>query len=113
MNNIVAYAKALARELLGHDLRVIIGNTPNGNYMAHYTKGIPRLVINMARVGKKWFNDGPTTKVNNLMIHEFGHDYCSDHLSEEYHDALCDLGARMTQLALDKPGFFKGFKMDS
>lgn len=38
---------------------------------------------------------------------EFGHHYESDHLSEKYYRALCDLGARLTRLALVHPSFFR------
>ena len=40
------------------------------------------------------------------LIHEFGHEYSEDHLSSEYHDALCKLGTKMAQLALDEPKCF-------
>jgi hypothetical protein len=109
MRNIVAYAKALSKELMGHDVRVEIGNNPSANYSAHYTEPIKRLVINMGRVGRKWFDNGPTPTVNELLIHEFGHDYSGDHLSTEYHDALCRLGAKLAQLALTNPKFFKPY----
>ena len=32
------------------------------------------------------------------MIHEFGHEASGDHLSEEYHDALCVLGEDSVEL---------------
>ena len=41
-----------------------------------------------------------------LIIHEFGHEYSSDHLSEEYYRALSDIGAKMTLLALEEPKIF-------
>jgi len=30
-----------------------------------------------------------------LIIHEFGHYYSGNHLSEEYYDGLCTVGARL------------------
>jgi hypothetical protein len=45
--------------------------------------------------------------VNDLLIHEFGHEYSGDHLSSSYHDALTRLGAKMTELALTDPALFK------
>ena len=27
--------------------------------------------------------------MDKLLIHEFGHQYSGDHLSEDYHEALC------------------------
>ena len=50
-----------------------------------------------------------TEDVDWLLIHEFGHQYSSDHLSGEYHDALCRLGARLKRLALEKPETLRQF----
>ena len=33
-----------------------------------------------------------------VLLHEFGHEYESDHLSASYHRALCRLGAKMRRL---------------
>jgi len=33
-------------------------------------------------------------------------EYSGNHLSDEFYDALCRLGGRLTQLALDKPEVF-------
>ena len=41
-----------------------------------------------------------------LLIHEYGHHYCGDHLCKDFYRALAKLGARMTMLALDKPEVF-------
>ena len=30
-----------------------------------------------------------------VFVHEFGHYYSSNHLSEQYYDGLCDIGAMM------------------
>ena len=47
--------------------------------------------------------------MDRLLIHEFGHQYSGDHLSEEYHEALCRLGARLKRLALEKPEAIRRF----
>jgi hypothetical protein len=31
--------------------------------------------------------------VDRLLLHEFSHEYSGDHLTEQYHEALCRLGA--------------------
>ena len=45
--------------------------------------------------------------LDELLIHEYGHHYSNDHLSEKYHNALCRLGAKLKKLvlqgALNKP----------
>ena len=57
----------------------------------------------MKRLGGSWFEKGATEEVDALLIHEFAHQFSGDHLSHEYHTALCMLGARLKRLALDKP----------
>lgn len=56
-----------------------------------------------------WFEHGANEEVDRLLIHEFGHQYSGDHLSEEYHEALCRLGAGLKRLALKKPESVKQF----
>ena len=60
-------------------------------------------------IGRKWLEQGATEDVDRLLIHEFGHQYSADHLSEEYHEALCHLGARLKRLALEKPEALRQF----
>jgi hypothetical protein len=38
-----------------------------------------------------------------------GHGYECNHLSEEYHEALCLLGARLKRLAMEKPDEVRRF----
>jgi len=84
---------------------VVIAREPKWPYGATYGKG--GLVFNFARCGRRFFEQGVTDDVNRLLIHEFAHQYESDHLSECYYDALADLGARLARLELDKTGFFR------
>ncbi len=64
------------------------------------------LVLNLGRLGHRWFV-GPLEAINNLLLHELGHHFSANHLSNEYHDALTALGARMTALALSNPELFQ------
>jgi hypothetical protein len=106
IKNIAEYAGFLANELMGVQLKVAIVHTTN-NFVACY--GNERLDFNLLRLGYKWFAQGPTEEVDRLLIHEFGHQFSSDHLSEEYHEALCRLGAGLKRLALEKPEELKRF----
>ena len=62
--------------------------------------------------GNKWLlasygdPDNPQAVID-LVLHEFGHHYESNHLSKEYYKALTKLGAQLTMLALKNPGLFK------
>ena len=101
-----AYARFLARELMGVSLTVSVVHTTN-NFAAAYGSG--RLDFNLLRLGHKWFEQGASEDVDRLLIHEFGHEYSGDHLSSDYHEALCRLGAGLKKLALEKPEVLRQF----
>jgi len=109
MKRVAEYARWLAQELLGNNrLHVIIAREATWPYGATY--GMDQLTLNLGRLGHDWFKSvGQHT--DRLLIHEFGHHYAADHLSKEYYDALCKLGAKMTALALQYPEVFKGFRI--
>jgi hypothetical protein len=75
--------------------------TRDGEFSACYG---PRsgLVFNIKRLGKAWFDRVEEAELDALLIHEFGHHFSLDHLSEEYYKALCKLGANLKRLALEK-----------
>jgi hypothetical protein len=100
MKNIAGYAVFLARELMQVSLTVSVVHTTN-NFRACYGSG--RLDFNLLRLGHKFFEQGAGKDVDRLLLHEFGHEYSADHLSEAYHEALCKLGAGLKRLALEKP----------
>ena len=106
MNSIVAYAKFLGQELMAVGIVVRIVNTTN-RFAACY--GNRNLDFNRHALTREWFDHGATTEVDELLIHEFGHQYSGDHLSSKYHDALCRLGAKMKRLALEKPDLLRKF----
>lgn len=103
MKKVADFAVFLGRELMTVDVQVTFVHTTN-NFLACYGPG--DLHFNVFRLGYEWFEQGITEEVMTLLIHEYGHQFSSDHLSEEYHDALCKLGARLWRLALEKPGEF-------
>ena len=103
---VAGYARFLGRELMGVEVVVSVVRTTN-NFLACY--GGRRLDLNLVRLGHKWFEQGATEAVDRLLIHEFGHQYSDDHLSEEYHEALCRLGAGLKRLALEKPDELRRF----
>lgn len=98
------YAGRMGLALLGTAVDVTIANDPGWHYLGAYGSG--KLWVNVARAGRKWF-DGPLAAINDFLIHEFGHHFEVNHLSDGYYNALSRLGSQMTQLALDEPGLFK------
>ena len=95
----------IGQHLLDSHVTVTYAREPNWPYGATYGNG--RLTFNLARCGRRFFEQGITDDVNRLLIHEFAHHYESDHLSEGYYKALADLGARLVRLALDTPELFR------
>lgn len=106
MRTIADYAVYLGRELMDVAVAVKFVNTTN-NFAACYGPG--DLHFNLFRLGYAWFEKGITEEVDRLLIHEYGHQASGDHLSEEYHDALCRLGAGLKKLAMEKPDELRRF----
>ncbi len=108
MEAVVRYAGKIGQALLGFEPVVNIVRDPhNRKFQAWY--GGQRLSFNLLTCGHKFFNEFPGNidAVNDLLIHEFGHEFAADHLSADYYRALTRLGAKMVRLALDKPQMFK------
>jgi hypothetical protein len=108
MKNIVSYARFLGDDLMGVKPVVRVVDTTN-QFLACY--GGCRLDLHLRHLGHRWLDQGVTEEVDELLIHEFGHQYSGDHLSAEYHDALCRLGARIKRLALEKPEALRQFQI--
>ena len=105
------YAKALASKFLDiPELRVAFYRVPN-NFSAAFCKSAGSLDFNLRRLPGYFFDGGATQRVNELLIREFAHYFSQGHLSSDYHDALCRLGAALTRLALEKPEFFKKYQL--
>lgn len=102
---VVLYIEQITPKLIGSQVDVKLVRTTNG-FAACYKRG--ELDLNVFRLGHAWFKRGcqDVSVINELLIHELGHHYSHDHLSERYHDALCSLGAKLTKLALEKPLMF-------
>jgi len=105
MQKVAGYATFLGKELMDVPVTVTFVNTTN-NFVACYAAG-GDLHFNLFRLGYAWFEKGVTEAVDELLLHEFGHEFSGDHLSEQYHDALTKLGAKLKTLALAKPEAFR------
>jgi len=110
MRKVAAYAKMLAEYLMDVKISVEIARERSWPYLATYGPSGP-LTFNVNRCGRQFFEQFPANMeaVDNLLLHEFGHQYCSDHLSKDYYRALTRLGAKIKKLALDHPELFGEF----
>ena len=96
MKKVSSYAKRLHTKLFNRPLEFIIHNGRGAS--ACYVKGTSACQIQFFYkvLGKDWFDlENNKKRITRLIIHEFGHFYSSDHLSENYYDGLCDIGAEM------------------
>lgn len=87
------YARHVAREVIGVELSVRFAAEVTWPYAATYGQG--QLTFNVGRLGKAWFSLGGNRQaIDALLLHEFSHHYESDHLSDKFADAICDIGAK-------------------
>lgn len=110
VEQVVTFAKRLGAHLLHADVKVRVANDPTWAFNATYgprKKGAAGLLtLNLGRLGYKWF-EGDVEPILDLLIHEYGHHYCSDHLDHKYLHALSALGARSTMLAREQGDLFE------
>lgn len=98
------YARSLASELIG--VHVEVEYYQKMTFQGGYGRAEKRLLLD--RCVERY----SIQEIDALLIHEFGHEYESDHLSEKYYAALCKLGASMKEQALKEPGLFLRFEED-
>jgi hypothetical protein len=110
----VEYAGFLGRTLLGREVivRVIDPACRLNHFAACWGSETDELHFNLWKLGHKWFGRvGPDAEdVDRLIVHELGHSFSGDHLSEAYHAGLCTLAARLKRAALADPGAFREFE---
>ena len=67
----------------------------------------------MRTLGRKWFDkDVADPDVIDLLIHELGHHFSSDHLDRSYLNALTKLAGRAVKAALTNPRMFQSSAYD-
>ena len=91
---VVKLFKRLAPGLIGRELRVSIVVAPHNPFVACYGRSTG-MDLNRPKLGRGFFASGCSERVLFILIHELAHEFASNHLSEEYYDALTSLGARL------------------
>jgi hypothetical protein len=102
MRRVVDLAHRLAGTLLGHTVDVRIVNEPHVGWLANYGED-QSMAINAGRLGRKWFDGEIDQKHVQLILHEFGHDIESNHLSDKYYEAVASLGAKLAFAVVANP----------
>jgi hypothetical protein len=103
MRQVAGLAGYLAWSLMKVELRVYYFDALNAGCSAGYTPG--ELHFSMKALGQSFFDEWPAhlRELLDLLIHEFGHQYCSNHLDAAYHRALTRLGAQLALLVAEDP----------
>lgn len=92
MKEVVSFSKEIHQYLFNESLSVVIHDGSGASAM--YGRG--RLQFFYKVLGKRWFDlESNKESIVRLIIHEFGHYYSGNHLSEEYYDGLCKIGAKL------------------
>lgn len=59
------------------------------------------MILNKLRLSGAFFERGITDEVVALAIHEFTHDRIANHLSDDFHEECCRLGAKLARMIAD------------
>lgn len=102
MATFAAFSETLATRLLGCTISVVFFE----HFGATAAYGHRKLIFNVGALTPVWFEGRLRAEQLDLLIHEFGHELASNHLSNSYHRALTNLGAKATMLALAEPQLF-------
>ncbi len=99
MQEMAAYAQRVARATLSPSLGITVLFTGERKWpfsAAFGPSGI--LYLNAGLLGTDWFHlDKNQEKIDALLIHEFAHWRVSNHLSREFFDELCRIGAALAK----------------
>jgi hypothetical protein len=111
------YTQGVAERLIGKRLDIQFvswtkrdGGTWRACYGTGWLLGLPEFHYNVGILGKRWFDNGVTEDMDSLILHELGHEYCTNHADKEYYRALTKLGAKLKAAALADPEWFKRFE---
>ena len=97
MRTVEQHATRVARGVLERNIVVTFANDPAWPFAATYGPG--SLTFNVGRLGRKWFDlETNRVAIEKLLLHEFAHEFASDHLSHEYHDAICAIAAKWLEV---------------
>lgn len=101
-----AYAADVGRRLLGRGVLVRLVDDPGWGFAGTFARESNELNLNVGSIGHDCFNKGPTAEINQLLIHEFAHSQ-GHHLEASYAEACAEFGAKLVEIALAEPQFFK------
>ncbi len=92
--------------LVGRELQVRIVDKPDWPVLASYSRDAGVLTFNEGTLDPRFFDERSwegLQRINELVIHEFAHEYAPDHFTTKFHDSMGLIGARMVNLAIRSP----------
>ncbi len=110
MKALVYYVKMVATHILDRTIDVKIVSDITWNFVATYgSSGF--LTLNKGKLRKSFFENFPDNmeNVDRLLIHEFAHEFESDHLSAAFHEACARLGAKLKAATLSNLDWYRGY----
>lgn len=104
--------KLLSSEMERKDEKVHIEIVRDNHNRFGAWYGCSTYTLNLQVLGHRFFDQFPNNldEVNNLTIHELGHEFSSNHLSSDYYDGLTILGARLARLVIEEPRRFSKYR---
>ena len=99
------FVAALSRRLLGRPVRTIFVERLDDGCIACFGHDCLHFAV-VPLGGPGWFEGPLRGRQIDLLIHELGHGFAGNHLSEDYYRALTRLGGAAVALALREPAAF-------
>jgi hypothetical protein len=87
-----ALAKSVAKATLDRSIEVVFADDPGWGFAGTYGPS-GKLTVNYSGVRRGFFDD--VTAVLDFLVHEFGHEFESNHLSTNYFRSLTKIGAKL------------------
>ncbi len=103
MRHVVALFGGLATHALGVEIRVRLVLDRSNRFRAWYGSRV--MTLNVQVLGRGFF-DSCLEEHLKLFIHEMGHEYSPNHLSDDYHRAICRIGADVAAFLARSPNAF-------
>jgi len=106
MRRVAEFSKELARRVADIEIEVRMIRLRGKSRKFEALYGNRTLDYNVSCLGRAFFDEISDRHLR-ILIHELGHEFCGNHLDDEYHEALCRLAVGVASLALEEPGFFE------
>jgi hypothetical protein len=97
------FARYAGKVLLDRSISITYADDPGWNFGGAYGDG--HLTVNARRYGQSFFDsclpkaqrigESRMSEVLRFLLHEFAHEYESNHLSENFHETISRLGAKL------------------